>query len=60
MLPMINNTNIQDSSVTKNIVASFTGDIAGLKTEIRMAKREEDNGLLPYYEAALVILEKTN
>lgn len=60
MLPMINNTNIQDSKVTKNIVVSFAGDIQGLKTEIRMAKREEDNGLLPYYEAALAILEKTN
>lgn len=57
---MINNTNIQDSNVTKNIVASFARDIQGLKTEIRMMKKEDGNELLPYYEAALAILEKTN
>lgn len=59
MLPMINNTNIQDSKVTKNIVVSFAGDIQGLKTEIRMLGKQGDE-LLPYYEAALAILEKTN
>jgi hypothetical protein len=57
MLPMITTTTA-DSKVTANIVNLYENDIAGLKMEIRMLNKRDEDNLLPYYEAALEILTK--
>lgn len=51
-------TTTADSKVTANIVNLYKNDIAGLKMEIRMLNKRDEENLLPYYEAALEILTK--
>jgi hypothetical protein len=62
MLPMITTTTtteVKNSKVTANIVDLYENDIAGVKMEIRMLTQYGDkDNLLPYYQAALEILEK--
>jgi hypothetical protein len=57
MLPMIT-TNIADSKITANIVENWQNNIEALKCEIRMLTKEQNECILPYYEAALEILTK--
>ncbi len=60
MLPMITTTTeVKDSKVTANIVDLYENNISGVKMEIRMLTQYGDkHKLLPYYQAALEILEK--
>jgi hypothetical protein len=52
-------TEVKDSKVTAKIVDLYENNISGVKMEIRMLTQYGDERkLLPYYQAALEILEK--